>query len=662
MPDKPEKIGKYELSEQIGVGGFGAVYRGRDPFIKRTVAIKTCQLNDEEVKSRFFREAELAGNLHHRNITTIYDFGVENGIPYIVQEFLTGEDLDRIIKRGDKMSISRKIDILMAIADGLAYAHHKSIMHRDIKPANIRILEDGAVKIMDFGIAKSLHSESSLTQTGITLGTSAYLAPEQIRGETLDGRTDIFALGVIAYELLTLRRPFRGEHLSTVLYKILNEAPEPITTIAPEVPLALAAVVLRAMEKNIESRYPSMETLRQDLQSVSRDLAGGPSAPAATPRLSGAAPRDPDATVQTPSRGMPNAPITPPSGALARAPAYDDRTPTVPSRRPREADLELVNFRDPDQTPPDRKTPEEEPAVGRKGSRGLWFAAGMVLVLAIGAAYVFLPRTLSPPAAPAAPRPAVSPQPAPTAPIVFPQPQVGQEPAATQPARPTPAQPPENVTEKKPEAAADQKAEPAAEKKGQVAEAQQPANTAEKKPETPETTEEQKPEPVREKKGETVSAQEPEPPRPPRRFRIQFSSVPESTLYVDGKRIGPSIPARTVELVEGKHTVRFEQPDLPVYEKQFHVGPNGAPPIAYRFPVGYLVIQAPEWVGASVLIDLKFKGILSGEKSFQLKSGSHRVTLSREGVSPYTADVIVPEGDKKTWTPPPPTPQTEGAS
>src|SRR5262249_33372446 len=146
----PEKIGKYEISEQIGVGGFGAVYRARDPFIKRTVAVKTCALNDEEIRNRFFREAELAGNLHHRNITTIYDFGLENGIPSIVQEFLTGDDLDKLIKRGEVLSIPRKIEILMAVADGLAYAHRSSIIHRDIKPSNIRILEDGAVKIMDF--------------------------------------------------------------------------------------------------------------------------------------------------------------------------------------------------------------------------------------------------------------------------------------------------------------------------------------------------------------------------------------------------------------------------------------------------------------------------------------------------------------------------------
>src|SRR5215471_3949003 len=267
-----EKIGKYEIAEQIGVGGFGAVYRGRDPFIKRTVAIKTCSVNDEEIKSRFFREAELAGNLHHKHITTIYDFGVENGIPYIVQEFLTGEDLDKKIKRSETLPLHRRIEILMAIADGLGYAHRHSIIHRDIKPAHIRILEDGSVKIMDFGIAKSLATAGNLTQTGITLGTSAYLAPEQIRGETLDGRTDIFALGILAYELLTYRKPFRGEHLSTVLYRILNEAPEPVETVAGDVPPALAAVVRRAIEKSPDKRFPSMQDLLRDLHALYREL------------------------------------------------------------------------------------------------------------------------------------------------------------------------------------------------------------------------------------------------------------------------------------------------------------------------------------------------------------------------------------------------------
>jgi hypothetical protein len=137
---------------------------------------------------------------------------------------------------------------------------------------------------------------------------------------------------------------------------------------------------------------------------------------------------------------------------------------------------------------------------------------------------------------------------------------------------------------------------------------------------------------------------------------VQFSSIPVATLSVDGRVIGPSIPARTVELAEGTHHVRFEAPELPPYEKEFKVGPTGSAPIAYRFPVGILVIRAPEWVGATILIDSKFRGVLSGEKTFSVPSGTHRVTLSREGVTTLTQEVAVSEGDRKTWTPPPPVP------
>jgi eukaryotic-like serine/threonine-protein kinase len=599
----PEKIGKYEILEQIGVGGFGAVYRGRDPFIKRTVAVKTCQLNDEEIKSRFFREAELAGNLHHRNITTIYDFGVENGIPYIVQEFLSGEDLDKVIKRGDNMTVPRKIEILMAVTEGLSYAHQQAIIHRDIKPANIRILEDGSVKIMDFGIAKSLQTESSLTQTGITLGTSAYLAPEQIRGESLDQRTDVFALGVVAYELLTFRKPFRGEHLSTVLYKILNDTPEPADALAPEVPADLAAVVARAMDKDIGQRYPSMESLRQDLHVIYRQLVGSSSRFTTAPRIT-QSPRqtssalDPDATIATPSGGMMRADhITPPSGALARVPAPYDRTPTAASAR-REGGLELINFRDPSQTHAEGKTAAQ--MTGRAGGRRGLIALAVVLIAAAGGTALFLYRTRPEPQ-----RPIRAAKPAPTAaPIVFPPPVVGQEPGG---ANIQPTAPPK----------------------------EQPAVVAEKKPEPP--------------------------PRPPRHFKIQFSSIPPATLYVDGHRVGPSIPAKVVDLAEGPHRVRLEAPGLPGYEREIKVGPNSEPRFAYRLPVGFLVIQAPEWVGSSVLIDSKFKGVLGGDGRFQLSSGDHRVTLSREGVAPVTANVTVPEGgDKKVWTPPAPVPHPAG--
>ena len=618
----PEKIGKYEISEQIGVGGFGAVYRGRDPFIKRTVAVKTCQLNDPEIKSRFFREAELAGNLHHRNITTIYDFGVENDIPYIVQEFLTGEDLDKVIKRGEKLPLSRRIEILIAIAEGLHFAHEAHVIHRDIKPANIRLLENGSVKIMDFGIAKSLQSESSLTQTGITLGTSAYLAPEQIRGETLDRRTDVFAVGVLAYELFTYQKPFRGEHLSTILYRILNEAPEPIQTVAPDVPPGLAAIVSKAMEKTVQSRYPSMEAMRQDLITVYRQVVGGSGAiasdAASATRATSAAPFDPDETIKTPSKGMETGNITPPSGALARVPAPDEVTVAsgaskVPQPEQRPGGLELVNFRDPTQRTGDVKPEAAEAAVAavpKAGTgRGGVVGAGLAAAAVIGIGVLLLTRshkTEAPAPAPPAPAPAA------TAPIVFPAPQVGKDAALP---RAAPAVP-----------------------------------TALPKPKPAESV------------AEKEAPKKPEPPAKVRTFKVQFSSIPLATLFVDGRKVGPSIPAQFVDLPEGKHTVRFEAADFPAYEKSFTVGSSGSPPIAYRFPVGVLVINSPAWAGANVLIDSKFKGILIGEKSFQVTSGQHRVTLSREGVNPYTAEVTVSEGEKKTLTPPAPVSAQEGSS
>jgi serine/threonine-protein kinase len=204
------KVGKYEIIEKVGVGGFGTVYRGRDPYIKRTVAIKTCQSDEDELRKRFFREAEFAGNLHHRNITTIYDFGLtDEGLPYIVQEFLTGEDLDRKIKRKDDLPLAWRVRVLADICDGLHYAHTSGIVHRDVKPSNIRILEDGTVKIMDFGIAKSMVTESTLTQTGITLGT-ARISPRSRSGANRSTPAPTSSRSVSRLQLFTTRVPSRA--------------------------------------------------------------------------------------------------------------------------------------------------------------------------------------------------------------------------------------------------------------------------------------------------------------------------------------------------------------------------------------------------------------------------------------------------------------------
>ena len=265
-----KQLGKYRVLEKIGAGGFGEVFKGHDPFIKRSVAIKTCTADDEETRTRFFNEAEIAGNLHHRNITTVYDFGVQDDLPYLIQEYLSGEDLDRKIKRKEFLPYAEKLYYLLQIARGLAYAHTQGVIHRDIKPANVRILEDGTAKIMDFGIAKLAQEETGLTQTGMTLGTAAYLAPEQIKGENVDHRTDVFSYGVLAYELLALERPFQGQQISAVLYEILHSNPPPITEYWPKAPEPIIRVLGRCLAKDPSDRYADAGELLRDLERLQK--------------------------------------------------------------------------------------------------------------------------------------------------------------------------------------------------------------------------------------------------------------------------------------------------------------------------------------------------------------------------------------------------------
>ncbi len=391
------QVGKYQIVEKIGVGGFGTVYKGRDPFIKRLVAIKTCQSDDEEIKKRFFREAELAGNLHHPNVTTIYDFGVtEDGTPYIVQEFLTGEDLDKLLKRHVPISLHRKVRILIDVCEGLGYAHAAGIIHRDIKPSNIRILDDGSVKIMDFGIAKSLISPSTLTQTGITLGTASYLAPEQIRGETLDARTDIFSLGVVAYEIFAGQKPFAGDHISTVLYKIMNETPPRPGEIDPDVPAALDQVVHRALEKDRGHRYASCAELKNELGAALKQIPDDVPTLSTTRRPG----LDAEKTVSTPSSGLSRATVT-----TTTPPPLSPPTPTPAPRTTSAAD---VNFRSGISPPP-----AAPPAPEKSHALGIFAAtAALLAAVAAGGTFFFLRgRTEGPVtgvAAPTAPAPVTS--------------------------------------------------------------------------------------------------------------------------------------------------------------------------------------------------------------------------------------------------------------
>jgi serine/threonine-protein kinase len=257
-------IGRFRLLERIGAGGFGSVFKAVDPETGRLVAVKTCALG-EDGHARFFREARLAGGLRHPNIAAVFESGMHADTPFMVQELLTGRDLSAMILERQPYALEEKRRILVAIADGLDYAHRKSVIHRDIKPSNVRVLEDGGVKIMDFGIAKTIGSATGMTRAGAAVGTVGYMSPEQVCGGEIGPHTDVFLLGALAYELLSFQPPFRHANLFRLMELVLNEDPDPLIDVAPSVPDGLAAAVAKAMRKRPEERFASASELRDAL-------------------------------------------------------------------------------------------------------------------------------------------------------------------------------------------------------------------------------------------------------------------------------------------------------------------------------------------------------------------------------------------------------------
>ena len=258
-----ESIGRYQITKELGRGAMGVVYLAVDPTIGRNVAIKTIRLgevSDEEerakLRERLFREARSAGILSHPGIVTIYDMEEHNDVAFIAMEFVDGPTLDQLLSKREALAPERLKSILRQTAAALDYAHAKGIVHRDIKPANIMIASDGAVKITDFGIAKVTTSQQ-YTQTGTILGTPNYMSPEQVQGLAVTGRADQFSLAVIAFEMLTGDRPFTGEHLTTVVYKIVAEEPPPAQRLNPTLGPQIDAALRRGLAKKPEARYSS---------------------------------------------------------------------------------------------------------------------------------------------------------------------------------------------------------------------------------------------------------------------------------------------------------------------------------------------------------------------------------------------------------------------
>jgi serine/threonine-protein kinase len=289
------------------MGGMGVVYRAHDTVLERIVALKlvaASYVGDPEMRERFFREARAAGHLTHKNIITIYDLGEHDGRPYLAMEYLAGENLQRRLERPDRMPLSRRLEVALEICLGVEHAHVHGIVHRDLKPANIFLTESGAVKILDFGLARPMASQ--LTHSHMLMGTLNYMSPEQVRGERADHRSDIFSLGVVLYELFGGRKAFEGDSVASTLYRILEDLPEPLHNFDHELPPALWTIVERALAKNREDRYQQVSALLGDLYELHQtnpafaSLATGP----LTPRPS-QAPRylDPASGVRTPASG-----------------------------------------------------------------------------------------------------------------------------------------------------------------------------------------------------------------------------------------------------------------------------------------------------------------------------------------------------------------------
>lgn len=276
--EKP-MLGRYQVEKELGKGAMGVVYLGKDPKIGRMVAIKTMALSNDfasddlaDVKARFFREAEAAGNLSHPHIVQIFDAGEEHDLAYIAMEFIKGHDLVRHTKSAALLPIKDVLKYIADAADALDYAHARNVVHRDIKPANLMLVTDTrTIKVTDFGVARI--TDASKTKTGMVLGTPSYMSPEQLSGMKVDGRSDLFSLGVTAYQLLTGSLPFQAESMATLMFKIANEPQLPITKVRADLPPELNAIIEKVLQKHYDARYARGSDFARDLRAVLATMA-----------------------------------------------------------------------------------------------------------------------------------------------------------------------------------------------------------------------------------------------------------------------------------------------------------------------------------------------------------------------------------------------------
>jgi serine/threonine protein kinase len=337
----PKKLGRFEIVREIGRGAMGQVFLAHDPKIERQVAIKTIMLppgtpaeEAQETSRRFLREAQAAGRLLHPNIVTIFDVGEDQGVSFIAMEYIDGVTLDRHAKHDSLLPPGVVLEALAQAASALDYAHQARVIHRDVKPANLMLQRDGTLKVTDFGLAKN--PSANLTQVGVLLGTPSYMSPEQIQGKELDGRSDLFSLGVALYELLTGTRPFDADSISTIIYRVLYEDPRPIAAQNPALPPEINVVIAKALAKFPEKRYSTGASMVADLRRAFASLPPAtlarpfprpapvpPSSVAASSRRPLPAPSAPSTASsreRRPRRGSAARPPLPPSTLIAHHP------------------------------------------------------------------------------------------------------------------------------------------------------------------------------------------------------------------------------------------------------------------------------------------------------------------------------------------------------
>jgi serine/threonine-protein kinase len=335
---------RYELLKRIGRGGMADVFLAHDILLDRDVAVKVLfpeHAIDPNFVERFRREAQAVAGLNHPNIVSVYDWGQTGNTYFMAMEFVDGRTLAEALRRSGRMTAKSAATVAMAIANALAYAHRNNVVHRDIKPANILMGNDGAIKVVDFGIARALDSghDAGLTQDGAVMGTATYFSPEQAKGEGLDLRSDLYSLGIVLYELVSGRPPFTGDSALATAYKQVNEDAERLKNLVPDVPMALEAIVAKCMAKDATVRYPNAEALRDDLRrfingeatlAVDEARVRSGKAPLGPGNLDQATTVMPSVNTATPSGGTPRTAVMPTTmQPVETLPDYDD----APSKR-----------------------------------------------------------------------------------------------------------------------------------------------------------------------------------------------------------------------------------------------------------------------------------------------------------------------------------------